>query len=184
VRQNFILVLLAIIALCNASLFAQSKRRDSRDLTRFEGRWEFRDSSRRLKDVGVWTISVENDRLKILHERPSLATGRTITTETILAVGKQSETNIFLTSNEKSYQLDSKTSWDGNELVRRYSRRPSKGSFEKMYVSERFSVLDGGQRLVVLYLYCPEDMWPTNPGQENAMCFDDKWTFLKSKAPK
>lgn len=184
VRRNFVIVLLAIIALCSASTFSQSARRDSRDLTRYEGRWDFRDSSRRVKNVGVWTISVEGNQLKILQERPSLAAGRIVTTETVLAVGTSGETNTLLKSDGKSSQLYSKTSWERDELVRRYSIPASKVVFEKMYVSERFSILDGGQRLVVLYLYCPEDMWPTNPGQENAMCFDDKWTFLKSKTPK
>ena len=173
-RSRFLLI--ALILLVGSALDAQGQQRKHRSLEKFAGRWILNEVSTRMVGPETWVISVDNDN--VLKIRKETGANYKIV-EVVLDIGR-SETNTSVTSVGKRREIKSRTAWEGDELVRRYTNPHPRNAFEKMYVSEYFSVYNDGQRLRVTYLHCPEGIWPTNSGQEKRMCFDEKWTFSRT----
>jgi hypothetical protein len=172
-------ILLSFFIVLHATVFlahSQDKRADGRNLADFVGKWVQRDQSRASSLPETFLILAEDKRLTIITNR---LRGQPAITVVELFVDKRGERNSVVRADGKKVETKSSTSWEGGAVVRRYVQTPRQTTDPKMFVSEHYRLSKDRKELTLTYLFCPEGIWPTNPGQEQRMCFDDKRTFVR-----
>ena len=166
-----------VLLFASLSVGAQPGKRPKRDLTPFEGTWVLKKTSQKVFSAETWHITTDYLELRITKIRTQGS--RSSTNHLNLFVDKRGEENALLGTAGGGWTETSKTSWEDGAIVRRYQRTQKQTAAEKMFSSDHLRLSNDGKRLTVLTLDCPEFMWPTNPSQERAMCFDYTRIFEK-----
>jgi hypothetical protein len=172
--------LVGFVIVLHAGVFlghSQEKREDARSLADFAGKWVQRDPSRASSLPETFLILVDDRRLTIITNRVG---GQLPPTVVEMFVDKRGEVNSVTRSDGRKVETKSSTSWEGGAVVRRYVQTPRQTTDPKMFVSEHYRISRDRKELTLIYMFCPEGIWPTNPGQEHRMCFDDKRTFVRT----
>lgn len=169
-RIFFTISLLVFLSLC---VHAQNKPIEKQQNRVFDGTWQLDDKYVKTYGKQTFIVTSADDQLRITKNQDFLGTAKGW--ELILFTDKRGEKNNVPTGKNESNEVESKTRWVKNELVRSFRRTQTAGQWIRFDVTERYSVSKDNLKLILSVKECSLD----SPLPNNLACHDYVRTYSR-----